>query len=554
MGSMLLANIFNPKNRTHWFWGIAFLALFIEMCFHALLPISISNDSYGYISLSRNIFSPNVAFERSVGYSLFLAFMGINLFDSLIPAILAQAAMAVAIPLIVFKCLERFGLGYAVLGAGIACLYFYNFVVSGSILTEPFYVFAIALYSYSLICYFRELTTRNLLWVIAACWLIALIRLSGSQYFLSLLVGIGFYVLIQFIKRNHIHAKQGMKQLGIALAVYFAISIPYSLITNRTSSVVWPHFVFNWVYKDSSAGPIYLGIIKPENGPATQKLFKEIERIVTEYPVAFDTLKAGGSDKVKALKPTTADKKYSPEAVKLLMDDLINNNKHDLRSWWIEGTLSNYGNGIRGTSKLLADAIFEGFRKHPETIVQRMIIVLRDRVWLALEKGIEVNIVTFPTAYHHQVPKVINDEPALSLKPGIYKQWTYDMYQHTGTAAVDRDVFYANRYPSTLEGAKENIKTDNLIGFAHYVGVLGMQVLRLCWVFIGIGIFIFPFTKNGPLLASLLCASLVPPIISVFLSETDGRHLLMCSPIHFVTAVVVMYTIAGWFRKDGHAK
>jgi hypothetical protein len=548
---MIGKNALLAKYQSHWFWGIALFALFIELCFHAMLPVSISNDSYGYIALSRDLFSPNTSFERSVGYPVFLLLTGLNLFDNLIPVILVQAAMAVAIPLIVFKSLVRFGLGYAVIGALISCLYFYNFVLSLSVLTELAYGFSIAVYTFLLIAYFREMSLRNLLLVIASCWLIALIRMSGSLHFFSLLIGISFYILAQMSYKNWDNMKLGLRHLFIAIAVFASVSVVQHTITNRTSSVAWPHFVFNWVYK-SGTYPAYLGIIKPENGPATKKLFDEVERIIREQPSAFDTLKVrGGSEKVKALKPER-DKKYSPEAVKMLMDDLINNNGDELRSWHIEAVLINYAGGVLSASKMMGDAVAEAFKEHPRAVIDRLQLVFRERIGDFLLKGIEANEVILPTAYHHQVVKVIDNEPGLPVKPRVYMQWTYDMYNHTGTATVDRDVFYPNRYPSTFAGAMENIKTDNVIGFGHYVTVLGMQVLRLSWVLILVGLVIFPFTRQAPMLLSLLSASILPPVISVFLSETNARHLVMDSPLHLVTAIVVMYVVAGWFGKRAH--
>jgi hypothetical protein len=543
---MIGKNALLAKYQSHWFWGIALFALFIELCFHVLLPVSISNDSYGYIALSRDLFNPNTSFERSVGYPVFLLLTGLNLFDNLIPVILVQAAMAVAIPLIVFKSLVRFGLGYAVLGALISCLYFYNFVLSLSVLTELAYVFSIAVYTFLLIAYFRKMSLRNLLLVIASCWLIALVRLSGSLHFFSLLIGISFYILAQMSYKNWDNMKLGLRHIFIAIAVFASVSVVQHAITNRTSSVAWPHFVFNWVYKDNTLDNIHYGIIKPENGPATQRLFEEIERIVTESPAAFDTLKASGSNKIQNI-VLEENGKYSLESVKLLMDDLIFNNKHDLRSWAIEGVLINSSHGILGTSNLLSKAIMEAFINHPEVIVLRLITVFQSRVWEFMANGITLNIVSFPTAYHHQIPKVMNDVPPSTLSPNVFKQWAYDMFDHTGNAAVDRDINYPNRYPTTVAGMMESFNSGNLIGIGHYVGMLGTQIIRLCWFIIALGILFLPFTKHAALLGSLLSASFIPPVASVFISETDPRHLLMSSPVHVASAIFVIYVVVDFF-------
>jgi len=549
---MIGKNALLAKYQNHWFWGIALLALFIELCFHVLLPISISNDSYGYIDLSRNLLRPNTSFERSVGYPIFLRLTGLNLFDNLIPAILVQAAMAVAIPLIVFKSLVRFGLGYAVIGAFISCLYFYNFVMSLSVLTELAYVFSIAVYTFLLIRYFSEMSLRNLLLVIASCWLIALVRMSGSLHFLSLLIGIGIYIFVQMASKYRENMKIGLRHFFIAITVFISVSLVQQAITNRTASVVWPHFVFNWVYKDKSTDNIHYGIIKPENGPAAKKLYQAIERIVTESSAAFDTLKVSGTKKIQYLVPE-ASGKYSPESVKLLMDDLIFNNKHDLRSWQIEGVLINSSYGILGALNLLSNAIIEAFIIHPEVIVFRLITVVQNRVWEFMTNGITLDIVSFPTAYHHQIPKMINDlppAPPSQLSRNIFKQWAYDMFNHTGNAREDRDIYYPDRYPTTIAGVLKNINSDNLIGIGHYVGMLGTQIIRLCWLIIALGILLLPFTKHAALLGSLLSASFFPPVVSVFLSETDPRHLLMSSPVQVVTAIIVIYVLVDFLTRS----
>ena len=548
----LIKNSLNPKNETNWFWGIALAAIFIEMCFHALLPISVSNDSYGYLHLAKNLGSSSAAFERTLGYPILLALSGARIFDNLIPIVLIQAVVAVTIPLIIFKCLVRYGLGYAVLGALIACAYFYNFVTSLYILTEPVYVFATAVYVFCLVRYFHESTLKNLIWVIAACWLIALIRVSGTMHFLSLLAGMGFVVLTNLFTKNIDGAKMGLKHIAAALLIFLVVSLFQSLVTNRTSSVVWPHFVFNWAYRDSVDSETYLGVIKPENGPATKKLFEEIEKIVIEVPSQFDILKSGGSPKVESLKPQK-NGKYSKEAAKLLIDDLINNSRHPLKSWWIEAVLMgnshDHGHGIVGSSKLLGDAVKEGFRAHPEKLWQRLKLILEKRLWISFIDGIEGHIISFPSAYYMQVPKKVDVAPSPSIGVNSYKQWTHDLYKHTGIAPENRTVEYAQLYPTTIAGALENVRTDNLVGFGHYIALQGTQILRLCWILIAVGIIIFPFARNKPILASLICASIIPNMVAVFTSETDARHLIMSSPIHIVTAVIVLYTMCGLWRR-----
>ena len=98
-------DIMRPEYENNWFWFIALLALSIEMLFHILLPISISSDSYGYYNLSRELWNPNILYQRTLGYSIFLLIFS-NVFDSLIPVILIQAATAVAVPLLIFKTLS----------------------------------------------------------------------------------------------------------------------------------------------------------------------------------------------------------------------------------------------------------------------------------------------------------------------------------------------------------------------------------------------------------------------------------------------------------------
>jgi len=548
-----LGKLLDPKHTNTWFWVIALIAIFVEFGFHLLLPISISNDSYGYLSLSQNLGNPDVSFERSYGYPLLLAMLGTSVFDSLIPIILVQALMVVAIPLITFKSLVRFGLPYAVLGGLLACSYFYNFVVSTSVLTELSYGFAITVYGACMIAYFSNQTLRNLLYVIAACWLIALLRLSGSLHFMSLLAGIGLCILAALVKRNTSARRLSMKHMLIAVAVFFSISFVQNAITNRVASVVWPHFAFNWVNRDSTVFPekgAYLGIIRLENGPAAEKLYSKMEQAIKKNPTAFETLKAGAADNVKNLKPEPSGM-YGPEAVAMMMHDLMKNTKNAERGWAFGGVLRGQYGTVEG-SKLQADAIVEAFRKHPQAAIDRISFIMEYRIWKSFVRYMEFNEVSFPTAYYQQMPKILNSDPPASLRPTMFKQWAQDLFQHTGTLPENRKFMNPDRYPNDLQTALKNVASDDLIGFGHYVGGQGSQILRACWIFIALGLLVFPFVENRGLLAGLLSASIVPPISSVFMSETDDRHLWMGGVLHIITAVIVIHAVVTFFKNRQH--
>lgn len=536
-------NMPDDERQRFCFWAIACLALCIETIFHMVLPVSVSNDTYGYLSLSQHLGNPWTSFERSIGYPLFITILGINLFDSLVPTLLAQAVFSVAVPLLTFKALSRWGLKYAIFGAVLACTYLYHFIVSLYILTEPAYVFALALYAMLLVRYFKQRTISALLWVIAGCWLIALIRVSGTLHFMALLAGIGVALIECLLRRNKEERKKWLQHGIIAALVYFTISLVYGLITDRTAAITAPHFVFNWVYRDSSEDgvtfPAQYGIIKPENGPAAKRLFQEIEATITQHPDMFAQLKSGGSEAVQKLTPQ-ADGKYSKQAIDMLMDDIIHNNRHLVRSWWIEGALMHHSKSVVATSHLLRGAIIEAIKKHPEIIENRLgAIYIGFKVFFT--KGVPGNNVILPTAYYPQIPADVNTQPADTLRSGVYKQWTKDLFNYTGSDPKDWNDFGA--FPSTWDEFKRAITTDNMVGAGHAVVIFGMQIIRACWVLIAIGFVIFPFSRNRALLASLLSASAVPTIAAVFMSEVDMRHALMSSPIQIVTAVVVLATL-----------
>ena len=148
-----------------------------------------------------------------------------------------------------------------------------------------------------------------------------------------------------------------------------------------------------------------------------------------------------------------------------------------------------------------------------------------------------------PTAYYHQIPDGNNIKANNELKEGQFLQHTYDLFNHTGTSPENKKYDYEFQYPQTLKQLQQNIDTGHLIGIGHYVTVKGMQIIRVFWLSLAIGIFLFVFLWNKPLIFSLLSSSIVPPLANVFISETDPRHLVMSSPIQIVAGCIIIYYV-----------
>ena len=127
---------------------ILLLSLGLQIAILLMMPISISNDSYGYLNLARNIFSPSVSFERSVGYPFLLAVLGANILDTAIFVIYFQVILATSIPLLAFYTLRPFGLGYGLCGSALGLASLYPYLMATQILTELPFMFTLSLFAY----------------------------------------------------------------------------------------------------------------------------------------------------------------------------------------------------------------------------------------------------------------------------------------------------------------------------------------------------------------------------------------------------------------------
>lgn len=520
------------NNREHKIiFLILLLSVGLQIAILLMMPISISNDSYGYLNLARNIFSPSVSFERSVGYPFFLAVLGANVFDTAILVIYFQIILATSIPLLAFYTLRPLGLGYGLFASALGLANLYPFLMATQILTELPFMFMLSLFAYFTSRYFF---TRRLLFLflaIGATFGLTFIRVSGSMQFASLFAGL--IVLIAYDRWRHGKFDfRLIRHVGLGVALFLLFSLTYGAITDRTAGTVMPHFVFNWVYRTGT--DIHYGIVDPKNGPVTQEMFEKLGDAVQRFPNAYKTLASVAAEPVQQIANTKSS--FDAADAQLLLDDLMNNNTHSLRSWWIEGVLLN-AYGVRKTSELLGGTIREAFIANPETILRR-VKTLYVRFKDQITSGIAPSPVLLPTAYFHQIPKPGNVTFDGSLQPKIFAEWLSGLNSQVGDNDIWREADKLGGYPVTWKEASNIFAADrNFIALGHYLVLTTMQIARPVWLLMLAG-FLFAFWSRQPGFAfAVILAGVVPPVISVFTSETDSRHFVMSYPVQMIAAV-----------------
>jgi len=521
------------KNREH---KIVFLILLLstglQIAILLMMPISISNDSYGYLNLARNTFAPSVSFERSVGYSFLLAVLGANVFDTSILVIYFQAVLAISIPILAYYTLRPLGIGYALCASALALAFLYPYHMATQILTELPFMFTLSLFAYFSSRYFFTRRLIFLFLAIGATFGLTFIRVSGSMQFASLFAGLIVLIAYERWQRGRFDIRL-IIHAGLGVALFLVFNVTYGAITDRTAGKVLPHFVFNWVYRTGTN--IHYGIVDPKNGPVTREMFEKLGDAVQLFPNGYKTLATVAAEPVQHIANTQTS--FDAADAQLLMDDLINNNSHSLRSWWIEGVLMN-AYGVRKTSELLGGTIREAFIANPETILRRAKTVY-ERFKNQLTKGIVPSPVLLPTAYFHQVPKPGTVTFDGSLQPKIFAEWLSGLNSQVGDNDLWRQADKLGGYPVTWKEASNIFAADkNYIALGHYLVLATMQIARPVWVLMLAG-FIFAFWSRQPGFAiAVILAGVVPPVISVFTSETDSRHFVMSYPVQMIAAVV----------------
>lgn len=514
------------------------VSVLIQILILHFYPLSISNDSFGYINLANNLFDGYRSFERSIGYPFLVAVTGVSTDGTLIFLVYIQALMAISIPVLSFYAIRPLGFWYANVAALLALVNLFPFTMATQVLTETPYMFCISLLGFFACRYFFTKDLVFLLCAVGATFLLTFVRVSGSTQFICLLSGLVCFMIQNRLKGGTFDRKLFV-HATVALALFGSFTIVYNATTSRTAQYSMPHFMFNWVYRSGTA--IHYGAVDTNNGPKTKELFATIGEAIQKSPNQYKTLARVAREPVKTISETKSI--FDAHDAQLLVDDLKYNTEHSLRSWWIEAVLIGHV-GIEETANLLGGAIKEAFIAHPEIVAKRLKTVYSNSYAL-LRKGLITNPIG-PTTSWDQVPEpgTIRGE----IRAKSLAQWVTGMDQLTGPELKSRIGYGV--FPQNWNSAVTLLLRDrNYVAMGHYLTIQSMQVQRLVWFAMISGLFFLFWSKNPALCATLIAVGTLPPIISVFISEIDTRHLWMAWPIQLLAATLILESVVNCFNR-----
>ncbi len=515
------------------------LASLLQTLVLYVMPISISNDSYGYLSLASNLTSDSVAFERSIGYPLLLALAGVQYFDTLILIVYIQCLMAIFMPVMIFYAVRPLGFFYSILASLIMLSFLFAFHMANQILTELPYMFSLSLFALACSRYFHNRNYSNVFFVVLSLIFVASIRMSSDVQFIGFVLGSLVLLFTDYFLNGEIK-KRALVSLLIGVAVFSSAHVANNMLWDRNASTATPHYMWNWVYKKGSS--IQYGIVHPDNGPVSLELFQTLEKIVSDEPAVFKFLAAGGSQHIQDI--ASSKDTFARSDVEAMMFDLTYYTGHDFRSWWIEGVLNNRL-GIPETARLLGGAIKEAFTANPGVLISRTFTVF-ERVKSYFLNGVVANPVLLPSAYFHQIPHDFNFNPV--LQKGIFAEWMSGMTSQVGSSIKGRDEL--GGFPSNWTDARTELREhNNFIAFGHYLIVHSLQIIRPVWVLLLFGVLFFLWSPNIGFAVAMISVAVATPFLSVFISETDPRHLIMSFPLQVVGGMLGLCSFTRFFSK-----
>ena len=276
--------------------AIAILSLLFEVAWFSVQNIGFHCDSPAYVLLAQSLYghsiAPLITWVRTIGYPLLIVLSGVvgphGAFHSFLGILIIQAAMAVAMPVLIFKILEPYNRRIALLTALVLIISLQPYIASKLIMTEQSFKFFSLLLVFFAVKIHQSNSPRG--WVKA---------LLATSLFLTLLRPASLLMVVIVFAALLVSRWQYWKSLAAGFLAFGMGMFIYSFIVSLSLPPVGLYTAGAVTYKPNSISSLldlafydlYMhdngARLRPEKGPRRSELRKIVEAFARDLKTGW---------------------------------------------------------------------------------------------------------------------------------------------------------------------------------------------------------------------------------------------------------------------------
>ncbi len=499
------------------------LSALFQLLVFWVMPISITQDSPGYMAFAGDLLSPSAGSQRTVGYPFLIAVSGVHLFDSVIPLIFLQGIMSTLVPVLAYLTLSPVGRAYGIIAALLPVIFTHQYFVSLQVMTDAPFMFSLALAAFLISRYFRTENLALLIGTLFAIALFGLIRPSTDVLFGGLLLGLCVFA-VQSRRRKIV------SHLVIAALVVGTIWSGRELLTDKTAANLGPFFMWHWVYGSNETWD-HGNLVSLDNGPKTRELFTVLGEVLKKDRAAYNRL-ASHIDRFGA--PIAVKDELKDFNVDAVIEDLLkiqNDHNGPAMAFILWRHI-----GKTRTGSLLRGAIIEALAARPDVIWTRLKRAGKS-MWAASPTRNTMQWMFIPAPWEEGL-FLHHIRGGKGLGPGVFAEWVYGLDRQTGEDKEGKKDI--GRYPQSWEEAKTVfLDTGNFTALGNFVWIKAVRVFsRLMWGLVLISVVFAWWSSQKPLYTAILFAGVASSVLGMFVGTMDLRVCLMSFPLLLVAGLL----------------
>ncbi len=515
------AAVLSPDRRI--IFVIFTLSALFQLLVFWVMPISITQDSPGYMAFAGDLLSPSAGSQRTVGYPFLIAVSGVHLFDSVIPLIFLQGIMSTLVPVLAYLTLSPVGRAYGIIAALLPVIFTHQYFVSLQVMTDAPFMFSLALAAFLISRYFRTENLALLIGTLFAIALFGLIRPSTDVLFGGLLLGLCVFA-VQSRRRKIV------SHLVIAALVVGTIWSGRELLTDKTAANLGPFFMWHWVYGSNETWD-HGNLVSLDNGPKTRELFTVLGEVLKKDRAAYNRL-ASHIDRFGA--PIAVKDELKDFNVDAVIEDLLkiqNDHNGPAMAFILWRHI-----GKTRTGSLLRGAIIEALAARPDVIWTRLKRAGKS-MWAASPTRNTMQWMFIPAPWEEGL-FLHHIRGGKGLGPGVFAEWVFSLDRQTGDDEEGKKGI--GRYLQSWEEAKTVLlDTGNFAALGYFIWAKLQRIIsQLVLVLVAISVIFSPWSSQKPLYVAVLTVGVASSVLGMIMGIMDLRMYSMSFPLLLIAGVL----------------